>query len=84
MKPPMKTKVQKWGNSLALRIPKPVADELGLAQDSIVELTMTKKTLVVAPAPKGTLRLADLLEKVTPENLHGEVDFGSPMGRESW
>ena len=62
----MKSKVQKWGNSLALRIPKPVADDLGLAQDSIVELTMTKKTLVVVPAAKPTLRLADLLQRVAP------------------
>jgi antitoxin MazE len=80
----MKAKIQKWGNSLALRIPKPVAEELGVAQDSLVDLTMTKKTLVVTPAPRATLRLADLLKRVTPENLHGEEDFGSPAGRELW
>ena len=80
----MKTKIQKWGNSLALRIPKPVADDLGLAQDSIVELTMTKRTLVVVPTAKPTLRLAELLEKVVPENIHGETDFGSPKGHEAW
>ena len=80
----MKTKIQKWGNSLALRIPKLVANDLGLAQDSIVELTMTKKTLVVAPAARPTVRLAELLEKVVPRNIHGEVDFGSPKGHEAW
>ena len=80
----MKAKIQKWGNSLALRIPKPVAEELGMAQDSLVDLTMTKKALVVTPAAKATLCLADLLKRVTPENLHGEEDFRSPAGRELW
>jgi antitoxin MazE len=80
----MKAKIQKWGNSLALRIPKPVAEDLGMAQDSLVELTMTKKTLVVTPAPRETLSLVELLERVTPENLHGEEDLGSPAGREPW
>jgi len=80
----MKAKIQKWGNSLALRIPKPVAEELGMAQDSLVDLTMTKKALVVTPAVEATLCLADLLKRVTPENLHGEEDFGSPAGRELW
>jgi antitoxin MazE len=80
----MKAKIQKWGNSLALRIPKPVADGLGLERDSLVELTMTKKTLIVAPAPKMARSLADLLQRVTRENIHGESDFGSPVGRETW
>jgi antitoxin MazE len=80
----MKATLQKWGNSLALRIPKAFADELGLERDSLVELTMTKKTLVVAPASKAGPRLADLLKQVTRENLHGEADFGLPVGREAW
>jgi len=80
----MKATIQKWGNSLALRIPKAFAEELGLERDSLVELIMTKKTLVVAPAPKAAPRLADLLERVTRENIHAETDFGSPVGREAW
>lgn len=80
----MKATIQKWGNSLALRIPKAFAEELGLERDSLVELIMTKKTLVVAPAPKATPRLADLLDRVSRENLHGEADFGTPVGREAW
>ena len=80
----MRLRVQKWGNSLALRIPRPLADELGLERDSLVDLTMTKKTLVVAPAPEAPPRLEDLLNRVTSDNLHGEADFGSPAGREAW
>lgn len=80
----MKAKIQKWGNSLALRIPKPLAEGLGLERDSLVELSMTKKTLVVAPAPKAAPSLAELLKRVTRENIHGEADFGAPVGREAW
>ncbi len=80
----MKARVQKWGNSLALRLPKPLADQLGLVRDSLVDLSMVKKTLVVTPAPKAPPRLEDLLERVTPENIHGETDFGSRAGREAW
>lgn len=80
----MKATIQKWGNSLALRIPKAFAEELGLERDSLVELSMTKKTLVVVPAPKAAPSLAGLLERVTPHNLHAETDFGTPVGREAW
>jgi len=79
-----KAKIRKWGNSLALRIPKPVADGLGLERDSLVELSVTKQTLVVAPAPRAAPSLADLLKRVTRENIHGETDFGSSAGREAW
>jgi antitoxin MazE len=80
----MKAKIQKWGNSLALRIPRPLADELGLDRDSLVELTMTRRTLVVKPAMKSHLVLDELLDRVTKENIHAEVNLGPPEGRESW
>jgi len=80
----MKARIQKWGNSLALRIPKPLADELGLVRDSLVDLTMVKKTLVLTPTPKAPPKLENLLEKVTSENIHGEADFGPRAGREAW
>jgi antitoxin MazE len=80
----MKAMIQKWGNSLALRIPKTVAEELGLEQRSLVELSMTRGTLVLRPARKARPTLAALLEKVTTDNIHAEADLGPPQGRESW
>jgi antitoxin MazE len=80
----MKARIRKWGNSLALRIPRVVADDLGLERDSLVDLTMMKKQLVVAPAPKEQPRLEELLDRVTSANVHAEADFGSPVGREAW
>jgi len=80
----MKATIQKWGNSLALRIPKTVAAELGLEQRSLVELSMTRGTLVLKPAKRVRPALADLLDKITTENIHAEADLGPPQGRESW
>jgi len=78
----MHARVQKWGNSLALRIPRPFANEAGLGVNSQVDVCLENGSLVVRLIKK--LSLEDLLEKVTPDNLHGEVDFGSAVGKEAW
>jgi antitoxin MazE len=80
----MKTRVQKWGNSLALRIPKSFADEVGLQREAPVEVSLADGKLVVTPIGKGGLNLKQLLAKVTKENLHHEVDTGSFLGNETW
>ena len=80
----MKTRVQKWGNSLALRIPKSFATEVGLQTDSSVEVSLVKGKLVIAPIVKPKLTLRALLAKVTDNNLHHEVDTGSAVGSEAW
>jgi len=69
---------------LALRIPVAFARSLGLEQDSQVELTMMKTQLVIAPVRKPKPKLADLLDRITPANVHREADAGKPQGRESW
>ncbi len=78
----MRAKVQRWGNSLAVRIPKPFAAEAGLELESEVDVAVVYGALVITPTPVPGLD--ELLARVTDENLHGEVDFGSPMGREVW
>jgi antitoxin MazE len=80
----MKTRVQKWGNSLALRIPKSFATEVGLQTDSSVEVSLVKGKLIIAPIVKPKLTLRALLAKVTDNNLHHEVDTGSAVGSEAW
>ena len=80
----MHSKVQKWGNSLALRIPKAFALEVGLREDAEVEVSIRQGNLVVAPLKTSTYNLNDLLAKVTRRNLHGEVDLGPAAGREAW
>lgn len=80
----METRVQKWGNSLALRIPKPLASQIGLEPNSTVELSLRGRKLVIEPMCADDLNLDDLLARVTKDNIHGEVDTGPPTGREVW
>ncbi|HAR46032.1 MAG: multidrug transporter MatE [Nitrospirae bacterium GWC2_57_13] len=80
----MKTRVQKWGNSLALRIPKAFANEVGLLNDSSVEVSVTSGKLVVVPIEKPGVTLKKLLAQITEKNIHREVDSGPVVGNESW
>lgn len=80
----MKTRVQKWGNSLALRIPKSLAVEAGLRDDAPVELSLVAGRLVIQPVAEEPLTLEELLRGVTDQNLHGEWDTGPAVGREVW
>ncbi len=80
----MRTRVQKWGNSLALRIPKSFAEEAGLKNSSPVDVSLVDGRLVIAPVRKPKWTLHELLAQVTPDNLHREVDTGPAMGNESW
>ncbi len=80
----MRVQVQKWGNSLALRIPRIFAIESHIDQGSEVELALVEGQLIVTPIKKPAYSLEGLLEGVTEENLHGEVDTGSSTGKEAW
>jgi len=80
----MKSKVQKWGNSLAVRIPKPFAVEMKLVEDSSIQMMVKEGVLVIVPEPEGDWSLEALLSGITPENLHDEWETGGPEGRERW
>jgi len=79
----MLAKAQKWGNSLAVRIPKSVARECGIEADTEVEITGDNETITIRPV-KARYSLDDLLSGVTSENIHDEVDTGTPVGKEAW
>ena len=79
----MKTKVQKWGNSLALRIPKPFAVEINLFNNSEVNVSLKEGRIIIEPVSKE-YSLDELLKKETAKNRHGETDWGPPRGREEW
>lgn len=80
----MQTKIQKWGNSLALRIPKLFALEVGLDQNSEVSVSVFEGKLLIEPVTAPAYSLEQLLEQVTETNLHSEVDVGPPVGSEVW
>ena len=79
----MTTQVGKWGNSLAVRIPGAFAKELDLEEGAEVEVTRVKDLLLVRRRARE-YTLDELLEQVTPENLHGETDWGPAVGSEAW
>ena len=79
----MRTTVQKWGNSLAVRIPRPFAEEVHLEENSAVELTVRSGKLVIVPAERE-LTLESLVEQITDDNRHDEVGTGEAVGKEIW
>jgi antitoxin MazE len=80
----MKVQIQKWGNSLALRIPKSFAIESKVKQGSTVEVSLEQGKIIVAPVTEPEFTLEDLLSKVTKRNLHREIDTGAAIGKEAW
>ncbi len=79
----MQARIQKWGNSLAVRIPKPFALEVGLEQNSLVTVTIEEGKLLLEPI-KPSYSLEELLAGVTKNNLHHEVETGPAVGNEVW
>ncbi|HET7712935.1 MAG TPA: AbrB/MazE/SpoVT family DNA-binding domain-containing protein, partial [Thermoanaerobaculia bacterium] len=75
--------VQKWGNSLGLRIPKPFAEETRLEENVEVEMSVRAGKLIVE-AVEPALTLEVLLDQITDENLHDEISTGQRVGKETW
>jgi antitoxin MazE len=81
----MKSKVRRWGNSLAVRVPKRIAHEVGLRDGGAIEMRLHDGALVIEPVTgEEPTRLTELLDRITAENMHGEVDTGPAEGREIW
>jgi antitoxin MazE len=80
----MRTSIQKWGNSLAVRIPHTLAKEAGMTSGTAVEMTLEKGKLVLAPIKEPEFSLEELMKGVTKENRHSEIDWGKRVGREVW
>ncbi|MDP9291182.1 MAG: AbrB/MazE/SpoVT family DNA-binding domain-containing protein [Verrucomicrobiota bacterium] len=75
--------IQKWGNSLALRIPRSIADEIELQQGDSVKMEITSGVLAIRPA-RPRYQLAELVRGITAENCHKESDWGKAEGSEAW
>lgn len=69
----MKTTAQKWGNSLAIRIPKSVAVQVGLKARDDLEIEVQDGNVVLKPHPRRVYRLDDLVKRITSKNVHGEI-----------
>lgn len=80
----MVTKVQKWGNSLAVRIPRALARELNAEPGCEVSMEVRDGELVITPVKEPRYTLEELVAGITPENRHGEIDTGPSVGKEAW
>ena len=80
----MQTIIKKWGNSLALRIPKLFASDANLKQNKLVELSINKGSIIITPISEKEYSLEKLLKGISKNNLHGEFDTGAPVGKEIW
>jgi len=78
----MVTKIQKWGNSLGVRIPKSFAQEAKVEAGSTVDLAVKRGQLVIIPIKPREYSLEALLAGIKPSNLHAEVETGELLGRE--
>ncbi len=75
----MQTRIQKWGNSLGLRIPKTIAQQVGLSEGTVVDFVVRGNTIVINPQRYS---LETMLSQITPENIHKEIATEDPVGRE--
>ena len=80
----MQTTIQKWGNSLAVRIPKAFVKEAHVAYGTAVDLSVVDGKIVINPHTEPEYRIEDLLKGVTKRNIHAEVETGEASGREVW
>lgn len=80
----MRTRLQKWGNSLAVRIPQPFAKEASLEENSAVDVSLRNGKLLIVPVREPEYSLDDLVSRITKRNLHSEVPTGKSRGNEAW
>lgn len=79
----MTTTIQKWGNSLGVRIPKNIANNLNLKEGSGISIYEKNGAMVLEKRAK-LLDLKKVLKNCTPETYHSEVNWGNPVGKEIW
>jgi antitoxin MazE len=81
----MRTNIQKWGNSLAVRLPKPLMERLNLKQGARVEiLSDDDESITIRPVSHSAYDLKTILSGIKEGNIHDEVDWGDDEGTESW
>ncbi len=80
----MQTKIARWGNSMAVRVPKGIAEKVGIEMGDELDIEVDNDSIILVPQKTGKYRLRDLVKDITDENRHDEFDFGGPVGREAW
>lgn len=80
----MTTKVQKWGNSLAVRLPKELAERFGLKEGESVRIEENFPKIIIKRAPRKKVNLKEIVLRIKQENRHEKVEWGKFAGKEIW
>ena len=80
----MQVNVKKWGNSASVRLPAAIMQAAHLQLNDAVDIREENGRVIIEPIRPKAVSLAELLADITPENLHGEADFGPAVGKEAW
>lgn len=75
------SRISRWGTGLAVRIPDAIAQQWGVQEGAEIEIIPQGERIMLCKKPYD---LEDMLAQITPEKLHTEQDFGTPIGREEW
>ena len=78
------TIVSKWGNSLAVRIPRPIAREARLNEGDCLALSLDRDGNIILRSTRPRYELSELVLKITSKNRHGKTEWGPPRGKEAW
>jgi antitoxin MazE len=79
----MTTKIQKWGNSFAIRLPKKVISDFSWSAGTVVDFNQKEDKIIISSC-QHKYTLEELVSKITPKNKHKEYDWGKPIGKEIW
>ena len=79
----MRVNVKKWGNSASVRIPAAVMEAAEFRVDDTVDVRAEAGKIVIELVRETDYDLEQLLDRITPRNLHRSVDFGAPVGKEA-
>jgi len=80
----METRIQKWGNSLGVRLPKELTKEVNFAEGVCVDVEKEKMGILIKHCKRKTPKLIDLVRNIKVQNVHKEVDWGNSSGKEIW
>jgi antitoxin MazE len=80
----MTTVVRKWGNSIGIRLPKTLAQEVEISEGASVIIEARDGRIIITPARRHRYRLTDLVRRITPKNRHEAIETGEPRGKEAW
>ncbi len=78
----MQVTMRKWGNSIGVRIPAGILTELNLSAEKKVDVRAEAGRIIIEPIIDSQETLEQLLGEITPDNVHSEIDFGQPVGKE--